>query len=137
MFDLHLTTRPLLPFRFSDLPTSLFPFIYRMVVNTNLFKRNGPGRLFLINKWIINTSWLAKGPAVLCLLISPNIACTVFRWYFDPFLGPWHVQNTISASTNQHFIGKLSLFLTKVSFDTSEGNQLSYFQISYLFKILW
>ena len=36
-----------------------------------------------------------------------------------------------------NFIDKLSSFLTKVSFDTSEGNQLSYFQNGYFFKILW
>ena len=52
----------------------------------------------------------------------------VSRWYFDHFLGPWHIKETIFASMNQYFIGKLSLFLTKVSFDNSEGNQLSYFQ---------
>ena len=28
-------------------------------------------------------------------------------------------------------------YFTEVSFDTSEGNQLSYFQNEYFFKILW
>ena len=37
---------------------------------------------------------------------------------------------------NQYFIDKLSLFLTEVSFDTSEGSQLSYFQNCYLKKNL-
>ena len=32
---------------------------------------------------------------------------------------------------DQYFIDKLSLFLTEVSFDTSEGNQLSYFKNGY------
>ena len=70
-------------------------------------------------------------------LFSLNVVCIVSRWYFDPFSGPWHIQKTIFASMNQYFIDKLSLFLTKVSFDTSEENQLSYFQNSYSFKILW
>ena len=38
---------------------------------------------------------------------------------------------------NQYFNDKLSLFLTEVGFDTSEGKQLSYFQNIYFFKILW
>ena len=36
-----------------------------------------------------------------------------------------------------YFNDKLSLFLTEVSFETSEKNQLSYFQNGYFFKILW
>ena len=36
-----------------------------------------------------------------------------------------------------YFNDKLSLFLTEVSFETSEENQLSYFQNGYFFKILW
>ena len=32
---------------------------------------------------------------------------------------------------------ELSLFLTEVSFEASEENQLSYFQNGYFFKILW
>ena len=44
------------------------------------------------------------------------------RWYFDPILGPRHTQKTIFASMNHHFIDKLSLFLTQVSYGTSEGN---------------
>ena len=28
-------------------------------------------------------------------------------------------------------------YFTEVSFDTSEGNQLSYFQNGYFFKIIW
>ena len=35
----------------------------------------------------------------------------------------------------QYFIDKLNLFCTKVSFDTSEENQLSYFQNS--FEVSW
>ena len=35
---------------------------------------------------------------------------------------------------NQHFNDKLSLFLTEVSLDTSEVNQLSYFQNGYFSK---
>ena len=38
---------------------------------------------------------------------------------------------------DQYFKDKLSLFYTEVSFDTSEENQLSYFQNDYFFKILW
>ena len=38
---------------------------------------------------------------------------------------------------NQYFNDKLSFFLTEVSFDSSEGKQLSYFQNGYFFKILW
>ena len=39
---------------------------------------------------------------------------------------------------NQYFNDELSFFLTKVSFDTSEGKQLSYFQNGNFFKIiLW
>ena len=38
---------------------------------------------------------------------------------------------------NQYFNNKLSLFLTEVSFGTSEENQLSYFQNGNLKKILW
>ena len=36
-----------------------------------------------------------------------------------------------------YFNEKLSLFLTEVSLETSEENQLSYFQNGYFFKILW
>ena len=36
-----------------------------------------------------------------------------------------------------YFNDKLSLFLTEVSFEASEENQLSYFQNGYFFKILW
>ena len=36
-----------------------------------------------------------------------------------------------------YFNDKLSLFLTEVSFETSEENQLSYFQNGYFFKIVW
>ena len=43
---------------------------------------------------------------------------------------------TSFASKSQYFDDKLSLFLTEVSFDTSEGNQQSYFQNCYFFKIL-
>ena len=35
---------------------------------------------------------------------------------------------TTNGPMNQYFNVKLSLSLTKVSFDTLEGNQLSYFQ---------
>ena len=38
---------------------------------------------------------------------------------------------------NQYFNAKLSLFLTEVSFDTSEENQLLYFQNGYSFKLIW
>jgi hypothetical protein len=38
---------------------------------------------------------------------------------------------------NQYFNGKSSIFLTEVDFDTSEGNQPSYFQTSYFFKKIW
>ena len=66
-----------------------------------------------------------------------DVVHTVSRWYFDPFSGPWRIQKTIFASMNQYFLVKLSLFLTEVSFDNSEGNQLSYFQNCHFFKILW
>ena len=36
-----------------------------------------------------------------------------------------------------YFNDKLSLFLTEVSFETSEENPLSFFQKGYFFKILW
>ena len=37
---------------------------------------------------------------------------------------------------NQYFNDKSSIFLTEVNFDTSEENQLSYFQNGLFFKIL-
>ena len=37
---------------------------------------------------------------------------------------------------SQYFNDKLSLFLTEVSFDTSEEKEVSYFQNGYFFKIL-
>ena len=55
---------------------------------------------------------------------------------FWSFLGPWHIQKTNFSSMNPYFNGKLCLFLTEVSFDTSKGNQLSYFQNGYFFKII-
>ena len=56
---------------------------------------------------------------------------------FWPFLGTITYPKTTFASMSPYFNAKLSLFLTEVSFETSEGNQLSYFQNSYFFKILW
>ena len=44
------------------------------------------------------------------------------------------IWNLKSGSWKQY---KLSLFLTEVSFDTAEENQLSYFQNGYFLKILW
>ena len=41
---------------------------------------------------------------------------------------------TTFDSKYQYFNDKLSLFLTEVSFDTSEGNQLSYFENYYFSK---
>ena len=41
---------------------------------------------------------------------------------------------TSIASKSQNFNEKLSLFLTEVSFETSEENQLSYFQNGYFSK---
>ena len=61
------------------------------------------------------------------ILFSLNIVCIVCRWYFDQFWRQCHIQKTIFASMNQYFNSKLSLFLTEVSFDTPEENQLSYF----------
>ena len=46
-------------------------------------------------------------------------------------------KKTIFASINQYFNDKLSLFLTEVSFNTLEENQLIYFQNGYFFKIVW
>ena len=46
-------------------------------------------------------------------------------------------KKTFFASMNQYLNDKLSLFLTEVSLDPSEENQLSYFQNGYFFKILW
>ena len=66
-----------------------------------------------------------------------NVVCMVSRWYFDHFWGQWHIQKTTFASMSPYFDDKLSLFLTEVSFETSEENQLSYFQNGYFFKILW
>ena len=63
-----------------------------------------------------------------------TIVCIVCRWYFDHFWRPWLTQKTIFASINQSFNGKLPLFLTEVNFDTSEENQLSYFQKWIFFK---
>ena len=71
------------------------------------------------------------------LLFSLNVVCNVSKWYSDHFWGPWHTQKSIFASMNQYFNGKSSIFFTKVNFDTSEGNQPSYFQTGYIFKILW
>ena len=56
---------------------------------------------------------------------------------WNHFFGPCHTQTTNFAFMNQYFNDKLSLFLTEVSFNTSEENQLSYFQNGYFFKILW
>ena len=44
---------------------------------------------------------------------------------------------TSFASKSQYFNDKLSLFLAEVGFDGSEGNQLSYIQNWYSFRILW
>ena len=52
------------------------------------------------------------------------------------FFGPWHIQKITFAFKNQYFKDKSSLFLTEVNFDTSEQNQLLYFQNSLFFKIL-
>ena len=38
---------------------------------------------------------------------------------------------------DQYFTEKLGLFLTEVSFETSEGNQLSDFQNGYFFEKNW
>jgi hypothetical protein len=46
------------------------------------------------------------------------------------------MHKTTFAFKNQYFNDKLSLFFTEVSFDISEGNQLSYFQKCYFDKIL-
>ena len=56
-----------------------------------------------------------------------NVVCMLSTRYFDHFLGPKHIQITIFTSKNQYFNYNLSLFLTEVSFDSSEGNQLSLF----------
>ena len=56
------------------------------------------------------------------LLFSLNVVCNVSKWYSDHFWGPWHTQKSIFASMNQYFNDKLSLFLTKGGFDTSEEN---------------
>ena len=61
----------------------------------------------------------------------------VYRWNFDHFGVLWHIQKTTFASMSLYFNDKLSLFLTEVSFETSEENHLSYFQKGYFFKILW
>ena len=79
--------------------------------------------------------------ALFWLLHSLNIVYIEFRWYFDQYLGPSHILQTSFTSMNQYFNGKLSFFLTEVSFDTSEEKQLSYFQ-KWRFKkksfmILW
>ena len=71
------------------------------------------------------------------LFFSLNAVCIVSRWYFDPFLGQKHIQKPTFVSKTQYFRDKLSLFCTEVSFDTTEENQLSYFQNAYFFKILW
>ena len=68
------------------------------------------------------------------LLFSLNVVYIVSRWYLGKFLGPWHVKKTIFASMNQYFIDKLSLFLTEVSFDTSEGNHFQKFPKWLFFK---
>ena len=54
--------------------------------------------------------------------------------YVDDQGGPCHVQKTIFASMYQYFNDKLSLFLAEVRFDTSEENQLSYFQKRIFFQ---
>ena len=69
------------------------------------------------------------------LLFSLNRVFTVSTWYFD---NVWEqIQNTTFASMKQYFNDKLCLFLTEVSFYTSERKQLSNFQNGYFFKILW
>ena len=70
-------------------------------------------------------------------MISLNVVCAVSRWLLILFQEPWHIQKTIFASMSPYFNDKLSLFLTEVNFETTEENQLSYFQNGYFFKILW
>ena len=66
-----------------------------------------------------------------------NAVCMVSRWYFDYLGGLQRIQKATFTSMSPYFNVKLSLFLTEVSFETSEENQLSYFQNGYFFKILW
>ena len=56
---------------------------------------------------------------------------------FWPFLGTITYPKDNFCFHESIFQCKLSLFLTEVSFEASEENQLSYFQKGYFFKILW
>ena len=58
----------------------------------------------------------------------------VFFWGIKTYFGILPLKWCIFR---QYFIDKLSLFFTKVSFDTSEGKQFSYFHNNHFFKILW
>ena len=73
--------------------------------------------------------WLMKSSK------SFEIIAIIKIWQLVFFLGV-KTYFRIFASMNQYFIDKLDLFLTEVSFDTSEGDQLSYFQNGNFFKIL-
>ena len=66
--------------------------------------------------------------ALWSLFFLKNVVCMVSGWYFDHFRGQQHTQKTFFASMSPYFNDKLSLFLTEVSFETSEENQLSHFQ---------
>ena len=56
---------------------------------------------------------------------------------FQAWKNKYHIQKTTFASKNLCFNDILGLFLTEANFATSEGNQRSYFQNGYFFKILW
>ena len=56
---------------------------------------------------------------------------------FWPFLGTITYPKDNFCFHESIFQCKLSLFLTEVSFEASEENQLSYFQKGYFLKILW
>ena len=93
----------------------------------------------LISIWCSKTFQVRKNfslPIWLSNSLCPNIKCSLYSicmtfWsYFGTIM-------TTFASKSQYFIDKSNLFFTEVRFDTSEGNQLSYFQNYYFFKILW
>ena len=85
--------------------------------------------------WIFRYKKNCSLPVWLSNSLCPNIKCSLYSicmtfWsYFGTIM-------TTFASKSQYFIDKSNLFFTEVRFDTSEGNQLSYFQYVFFFKIL-
>ena len=94
-------------------------------------------KISILKIWQLVFFWNVKIYFGKFLLELFSLFCIVSIWYFDHLWRPWHTQKTIFASMNEYFNDKLRLFLTEVSFNTPEENQLSYFQSGYFLKIVW